>query len=54
VSPKKQVKIAVVGKYIDLQTAYKSIYESLTHAGGEPGLRDQLELIRAEKTGRRH
>ncbi len=28
-----EVKIAVVGKYIDLQDAYKSIYESLTHAG---------------------
>ncbi len=26
-------KIAVVGKYIDLQDAYKSIYESLAHAG---------------------
>ena len=31
--PKKKVKIAVVGKYIDLQDAYKSIYESLAHAG---------------------
>jgi CTP synthase len=32
ISPKKRVKIAVVGKYIDLQDAYKSIYEALTHA----------------------
>jgi CTP synthase len=32
VKPKKRVKIAVVGKYIELQDAYKSIYESLTHA----------------------
>jgi len=32
VSPKKRVKIAVVGKYIDLQDAYKSIYEALTHS----------------------
>ncbi len=31
--PKKKVKIAVVGKYIDLQDAYKSIYEALAHAG---------------------
>lgn len=30
---KDVVKIAVVGKYIQLQDAYKSIYESLTHAG---------------------
>lgn len=28
---KKEVQIAVVGKYITLQDAYKSIYESLTH-----------------------
>lgn len=32
VKPKKRVRIAIVGKYIDLQDAYKSIYESLTHA----------------------
>jgi CTP synthase len=28
-----QVEIAVVGKYISLKDAYKSIYESLTHGG---------------------
>ncbi|MCX5679133.1 MAG: CTP synthase [Candidatus Omnitrophica bacterium] len=33
VSPRKVVEIAVVGKYIGLQDAYKSIYESLVHAG---------------------
>ncbi len=34
ISPKSgECKIAVVGKYIDLQDAYKSIYESLAHAG---------------------
>ena len=33
VNPTHTVKIAVVGKYIDLMDAYKSIYESLTHAG---------------------
>jgi CTP synthase len=32
-NPKAEVTIAVVGKYIQLQDAYKSIYESLTHAG---------------------
>jgi len=30
-NPSKEVTIAVVGKYITLQDAYKSIYESLTH-----------------------
>lgn len=32
-SPKKEVKICVVGKYIALQDAYKSIYEALVHGG---------------------
>ncbi len=31
--PKHKVDIAVVGKYIELQDAYKSVYESLTHGG---------------------
>lgn len=31
--PKHRVRIAIVGKYIGLQDAYKSIYESLAHAG---------------------
>ncbi len=32
-SPEHEVKIAVVGKYISLQDAYKSIYEALVHGG---------------------
>ena len=48
VSPKKQVKIAVVGKYIDLQDAYKSIYESLTHAAASEDCGIDLKLIDAE------
>ncbi|MBQ2722922.1 MAG: CTP synthase [Opitutales bacterium] len=34
ISPSKgECKVAVVGKYINLQDAYKSVYESLAHAG---------------------
>lgn len=33
--PAKRVTIGVVGKYIGLQDAYKSVYESITHAGIE-------------------
>lgn len=32
-SPKGRTKIAVVGKYITLQDAYKSIYEAVVHGG---------------------
>src|SRR5437667_387395 len=48
VSPKKRVKIAVVGKYIDLQDAYKSIYESLTHAAASQDCGIDLRLVDAE------
>ncbi|HEX7516959.1 MAG TPA: CTP synthase [Chthoniobacterales bacterium] len=48
ISPKRHVKIAVVGKYIDLQDAYKSIYESLTHAAASEDCGIDLKLIDAE------
>jgi CTP synthase len=32
-SPRREVEIALVGKYTELTDAYKSIYESLAHAG---------------------
>jgi len=31
--PKRRVTVGVVGKYIELQDAYKSVYESITHGG---------------------
>jgi CTP synthase len=48
ISPKNRVKIAVVGKYIELQDAYKSIYESLTHAAASEDCGIDLQLIDAE------
>jgi CTP synthase len=48
ISPKRRVKIAVVGKYIDLQDAYKSIYESLTHAAASQDCGIDLKLVDAE------
>ncbi len=48
ISPKKRVRIAIVGKYIELQDAYKSIYESLTHAGASHDCGIDLVLVDAE------
>lgn len=48
VKPKKRVKIAVVGKYIELQDAYKSIYESLTHAAAAVDCGIDLVRVDAE------
>ena len=46
--PKGEVKIAVVGKYIGLQDAYKSIYESLVHAGIANNAKVIVEKIDSE------
>lgn len=48
IHPKKRVRIAVVGKYMDLQDAYKSIYESLTHAGAAHDCGVDLVQVDAE------
>ncbi len=33
IAPQHRLRIAVVGKYIDLNDAYKSVYEAIIHAG---------------------
>ena len=56
-NPQKTVKIAVVGKYIDLNDAYKSVFESLVHAGIAHNCKidikkidsEEIELVGAEK-----
>ncbi len=48
INPSHEVRIAVVGKYIELQDAYKSIYESLTHAGAAHDTRVVVERVDAE------
>ncbi len=47
-SPKGSVRIAVVGKYIELHDAYKSIYESLDHAGIANEVAIDLVKVQAE------
>ena len=46
--PKRTVRIAVVGKYIELQDAYKSIYESIAHAGIHNNTKTIIDKIDAE------
>lgn len=48
IQPKHKVTIAVVGKYIELQDAYKSIYESLVHAGAFHDTKVQIVRVEAE------
>jgi CTP synthase len=42
------VTIGVVGKYIELQDAYKSVYESITHAGIANNCKVKIRRIDAE------
>jgi len=48
ISPAKRVRIAVIGKYFDVRDAYKSIYESLTHAAASEDCGIELELVDSE------
>lgn len=53
-APKQTVKIAVVGKYTDLQDAYKSIYEALTHGGIANEARIVVKRVNSEKLNKKN
>ena len=46
---KNQVNIAIIGKYVDLKDAYKSLDEALTHGGIENNTKVNLIRIDSEK-----
>jgi CTP synthase len=48
VTPKEKVRIGIVGKYIELHDAYKSVYEALFHAGLECAV--DVELVKIAST----
>ncbi len=47
-NPEGDVKIAIVGKYTQLEDAYKSIAEALTHGGMANRVKVQIEWVDAE------
>jgi CTP synthase len=47
-NPKGEVTVAVVGKYIGLQDAYKSIYEAIIHAGISNNVKVVIKKIDSE------
>ncbi|MES2997518.1 MAG: CTP synthase [Verrucomicrobiota bacterium] len=49
IDPRNKVTIAVAGKYIELQDAYKSIYESLIHAGAHHDTKVQVVRVDTEE-----
>jgi len=49
IAPQHRVRIGVVGKYIGLQDAYKSVYEAITHGGIANDCGVEIERIEAEQ-----
>ena len=49
IHPEREVRIAVVGKYIELNDAYKSIYEALHHGGLPTKTRVKIEKISTDR-----
>jgi CTP synthase len=47
-SRKGRVRIGIVGKYMELHDAYKSVYEALFHAGLECGV--EVELVKIDSS----
>lgn len=47
-TPKEEIRIAMVGKYVELADAYKSVNESLIHGGMAHGVRIKIDYIDAE------
>ena len=52
IAPAHRVRIAVVGKYIELQDAYKSVYEAIIHGGIANDCGVQIEKVDAEQIER--
>src|SRR5690625_7440570 len=48
-NPLNEVKIGLIGKYIELQDAYKSIYESFVHAGAYNETKVQVISLHSEE-----
>lgn len=48
IDKEKEVKVAIVGKYVQLEDSYISVIESLTHAGYANNVNVKVELIDSE------
>ena len=49
-NPKNSVNIGIIGKYIELKDAYKSLTEALSHSGIHSSIKINITWINAEKS----
>src|SRR5512136_1349721 len=52
IAPQHRVRIGVVGKYIELQDAYKSVYEAIIHGGVANDCGVEIQRVDAEELER--
>lgn len=52
--PKQEIKIGLVGKYVELHDAYKSIVEALIHAGAVNETKIKIEWIHSEHINKKN
>ncbi|HPC59171.1 MAG TPA: CTP synthase [Verrucomicrobiota bacterium] len=52
IAPQRRVRIGVVGKYIELQDAYKSVYEAINHGGIANDCGVDIQKVDAEEIER--
>ena len=48
-NPKETIEIGLIGKYVELQDAYKSIIEAIGHAGAQNEVKVNIHAIHSEK-----
>jgi len=48
-NPKSRVRVGIVGKYVDLKEAYKSLHEALMHGGVANEVAVDLEYVNSEE-----
>lgn len=53
-SPRSTVKIAIVGKYVDLKESYKSLHESLVHGGLANHVKLDIIYVDSEKLNQKN
>lgn len=53
-NPKNTVEIGLIGKYVELQDAYKSILESIGHAGAQNAIKVNVHSIHSEDISRKN
>ncbi len=53
-SSKKEIRIALVGKYVELNDSYKSILESFTHAGAVNNVKVKVVFVHSEEVSEKN